>query len=258
MLEVSDLYFSHGHRETDVLGGVSLQARKGEITTVLGPNGCGKTTLFKCIGGLWKPRHGEVKFEGVDMLLQSHVQRARLLATVPQEHVPPFPYTVFEVVLMGRASRIGTLETPSRQDRHRADEALREAGIETLRDKAYTRLSGGEKQLVLIARALAQDAPVMLLDEPVSHLDFRHQLLILRKIRRLVRDKNLVALMTLHDPNLAMQFSDHVALMASGSVVSAGSPETVITEEGLKRVYGIDVRVISWNGFRIVHPEGDA
>ena len=258
MLEVRDLYFSHGQRETDVLQGVSLQARKGEITTVLGPNGCGKTTLFKCIGGLWKPRQGEVKFEGVDMLPQSHVQRARLLATVPQEHVPPFPYTVFEVVLMGRASRIGTLATPSRQDRHRADEALREAGIETLRDKAYTRLSGGEKQLVLIARALAQDAPVMLLDEPVSHLDFRHQLLILRKIRRLVRDKDLVALMTLHDPNLAIQFSDHVVLMASGSVVSAGSPETVITEEGLKRVYGIDVRVISWNGFRIVHPEGDA
>ncbi len=258
MLEVRDLYFSHGQREMDVLQGVSLQARKGEITTVLGPNGCGKTTLFKCIGGLWKPRQGEVKFEGVDMLTQSHVQRARILATVPQEHVPPFPYTVFEVVLMGRASRIGTLATPSRQDLDRADEALGEAGIETLRDKAYTRLSGGEKQLVLIARALAQDAPVMLLDEPVSHLDFRHQLLILRKIRRLVRDKDLVALMTLHDPNLAIQFSDRVVLMASGSVVSAGSPETVITEESLKHVYGIDVRVISWNGFRIVHPEGDA
>ena len=258
MLEVTDLYFSHGQRETDVLQGVSLQARKGEITTVLGPNGCGKTTLFKCIGGLWKPRQGEVRFEGVDMLPQSHVQRARLLATVPQEHVPPFPYTVFEVVLMGRASRVGTLATPSRQDRHRTDEALGEAGIETLRDKAYTRLSGGEKQLVLISRALAQDAPIMLLDEPVSHLDFRHQLLILRKVRRLVRDKNLVALMTLHDPNLALQFSDHVVLMNGGGIISAGSPETVITEESLKHVYGIDVRVISWNGFRIVHPEGDA
>jgi len=258
LLEVTDLYFSHGQRETDVLQGVSLQARKGEITTVLGPNGCGKTTLFKCIGGLWKPRQGEVRFEGVDMLPQSHVQRARLLATVPQEHVPPFPYTVFEVVLMGRASRIGTLATPSRQDRHRADEALREAGIESLRDKAYTRLSGGEKQLVLISRALSQDAPVMLLDEPVSHLDFRHQLLILRKIRHLVRDKNLVALMTLHDPNLAIQFSDHVVLMNGGGIVSAGSPATVITEESLKHVYGIDVRVITWNGFRIVHPKGDA
>jgi iron complex transport system ATP-binding protein len=177
---------------------------------------------------------------------------------VPQEHAPPFPYTVFEVVLMGRASRVGTLATPSRKDMDRTDEALGEAGIETLRDKPYTRLSGGEKQLALIARALAQDAPVMLLDEPVSHLDFRHQLLILRKIRRLVYDKNLVVLMTLHDPNLAIQFSDRVVLMASGSVVLAGSPETVITEESLKHVYGIDVRVISWNGFRIVHPEGDA
>ncbi len=258
MLEINDLYFSHGQRETDVLGGVSLRAHKGEITTVLGPNGCGKTTLFKCIGGLWEPRQGEVRFEDVDLLTQSHVQRARVLATVPQEHVPPFPYTVFEVVLMGRASRVRTLATPSRHDRDRADEALGEAGIETLREKAYTRLSGGEKQLVLIARALAQDAPIMLLDEPVSHLDFRHQLLILRKIRRLVRDKNLVALMTLHDPNLALQFSDHVVLMNGGGIVSAGSPETVITEESLKQVYGIDVRVISWNGFRIVHPKGDA
>ena len=116
----------------------------------------------------------------------------------------------------------------------------------------------GEKQLVLIARALAQDAPIMLLDEPVSHLDFRHQLLILRKIRRLAGEKRLIVLMTLHDPNLAIQFSDRVVLMASGGVASAGSPETVITEDSLKQVYGIDVRVISWNGFRIAYPEGGA
>ena len=258
MLQVSDLYFSHGQRETDVLRGVSLLAGEGEITTVLGPNGCGKTTLFKCIGGVWKPRQGEVKIEGLDILLQSHAQRARLIATVPQEHEAAFPYSVFEVVLMGRASRVGAFATPSRQDRRRADEALEEAGIESLRDKACTRLSGGEKQLVLIARALAQDAPIMLLDEPVSHLDFRHQLLILRKIRRLAGEKRLIVLMTLHDPNLAIQFSDRVVLMASGGVASAGSPETVITEESLKQVYGIDVRVITWNGFRIVHPEGGA
>ena len=199
-----------------------------------------------------------MKFEGVDMLTQSHVQRARILATVPQEHVPPFPYTVFEVVLMGRASRIGTLATPSRQDSASGGRGPGGGRDRDAEGQSLYQAERGEKQLVLIARALAQDAPVMLLDEPVSHLDFRHQLLILRKIRRLVRDKDLVALMTLHDPNLAIQFSDRVVLMASGSVVSAGSPETVITEESLKHVYGIDVRVISWNGFRIVHPEGDA
>jgi len=255
LLQVSDLYFSHGRREEDVLRGVGLEAEGGEITTVLGPNGCGKTTLFKCIGGVWKPQKGEVKLEGVDMLAQSHGERARLLATVPQEHEAAFPYSVFDMVLMGRASRVNALSTPSRQDRDRADEALIEAGIGNLRDKTYTRLSGGEKQLVLIARALAQDAPVLLLDEPVSHLDFRHQLLILRKIRGLTREKSLVTLMTLHDPNLAMLFSDCVALMDGGAVVSEGKPEAVISEEGLKAVYGIDVRVIAWNGFRIVYPE---
>ncbi len=145
-----------------------------------------------------------------------------------------------------------------RQDRHRAEEALEEAGIESLREKACTKLSGGEKQLVLIARAIAQDAPVMLLDEPVSHLDFRHQLLILRKIRRLAGEKQLIVLMTLHDPNLAMLFSDRVGLMNGGVVVSEGKPQAVITEDSLKQVYGIDVRVISWNGFRIVYPEGGA
>ena len=257
MLQVRDLHFGHGQREADVLRGVSLLAREGEITTVLGPNGCGKTTLFKCIGGIWKPRKGAVMLAGKEMLSQSHAERARLLAAVPQEHEAAFPYTVFDVVLMGRASRVGALSTPSRQDLSRTDEALSEAGIQNLKDKAYTRLSGGEKQLVLIARALAQDASVMLLDEPVSHLDFRHQLLILRKIRRLAYEKRLVVLMTLHDPNLAMLYSDRVVLMIHGAVVSEGKPQAVITEEALMQVYGIEVRVINWNGFRIVYP-GDA
>ena len=258
MLQVEGLYFSHGRAGQDVLQGVGLKARGGEITTVLGPNGCGKTTLFKCIGGIWKPQEGVMILDGKEMLGRSHVERARLLATVPQEHEAAFPYSVFDMVLMGRAARVGTFSTPSRQDRDRAGEALSEAGIEGLRDKPYTKLSGGEKQLVLIARALAQDAPLLLLDEPVSHLDFRHQLLILRKIRQLTREKSLVTLMTLHDPNLAMLFSDRVALMDMGAVVSEGTPQAVITEEGLKAVYRIDVRVIAWNGFRIVYPEGGA
>ena len=254
MLQVRNLHFGHVRSEADVLRGVGLEAARGEITTVLGPNGCGKTTLFKCIGGLWRPKNGEVVFDGVDILPQTHSQRARLLAAVPQEHEIPFPYSVFDVVLMGRASRIGAVASPSRHDRMRAQQALEETGIEGLREKACTKLSGGEKQLVFIARALAQDAPILLLDEPVSHLDFRHQQLILRKIRRLACEKRLVALMTLHDPNLAMLYSDRVVLMNRGAVVSEGKPQAVITEEALRQVYGIDVRVISWNGFRIVYP----
>jgi len=252
LLEVRGLYFRHGG-EADVLRGISLEARGGEITTVLGPNGCGKTTLFKCIGGIWRPQKGTVTLSGEDMLGLSHTERARLLATVPQEHEAAFPYSVFDMVLMGRASRIGALSTPSRQDHRRADEALSEAGIGDLRNKTYTKLSGGEKQLVFIARALAQDAAVLLLDEPVSHLDFRHQILILRKIRDLTREKNLVTLMTLHDPNLSMLFSDRVILMNGGIVVEGGNPEAVITEDNLKEVYGIDVRIMTSNGYRLVY-----
>jgi len=256
LLEVKGLHFRHGSHEADILRGVSLEASKGEITTVLGPNGSGKTTLFRCIGGIWKPRQGEIKLNGEDLLARSHEKRARLLAGVPQEHVPPFPYTAFEVVLMGRACHVGMFSMPGQRDCERANEALEMVGIPGLRDKAYTRLSGGEKQLVLIGRALAQEAPIMLLDEPVSHLDFRHQLLILRKIKVIAREKNLVVLMTLHDPNLALLFSDRVVLMNEGAIVAGGCPETVITEENLKAVYGIDVRVVSWNGFQMVYPGG--
>jgi len=127
-------------------------------------------------------------------------------------------------------------------------------GITHLKEKAYTRISGGERQLVLVARALAQEAPVMLLDEPTSHLDFRNQFLVLSKVRTLAKKKGLTVLMTLHDPNLAMAFSDKAVLIDEGCIVSNGAPEMVITEDNLKRVYGIDVVVINYNGIRMISP----
>jgi len=254
MIGVRDIVYSHPHVDKAVLSGVSLDAAQGMVTAVLGPNGSGKTTLFKCISGLWKPQRGDVMFQGRSILTQPHSKIARIIAVVPQEHEPPFPYSVFEAVTMGRAAHLSMFSTPSRQDYLKAEEAIERVGIPHLKDRAYTKISGGERQLVLIARALAQEAPVMLLDEPTSHLDFRNQVLVLSKVKEIAREKSVAVLMTIHDPNQAMLFSDRVAMISNGRVVSEGIPQEVITEASLSSVYGIDVSVIPVNGSNVIMP----
>jgi len=252
MLEVKGIHFRHQHLEEDVLKGVEFNAVGGEITTLLGPNGSGKTTVFKCIAGLWKPQRGEILFNKKDISNLPYEKRAKMLAIVPQEHEPPFPYSVLDAVLMGRVSHVSLFSSPSKYDYFKAEEAIESVGISHLKEKAYTRVSGGERQLVLIARALAQEAPVMLLDEPTSHLDFRNQVIVLNKIKEIARYKGLIVLMTLHDPNLAMLFSDKVVMMNNGHVISKGFPQEVITEDNLKSVYMIDVSVINWCGKKFI------
>ncbi|MGB9628632.1 MAG: ABC transporter ATP-binding protein [Thermodesulfobacteriota bacterium] len=254
MLEVRDLHFRHQHSGVDVLKDVTFKADLREVTTILGPNGSGKTTILKCVAGIWKPQKGKVLFDGKDILSFPSNRRAKIMAIVPQDHEPPFPYTVLDVVLMGRVAHVGLFSSPSRQDYLKAEEVTEVVGITHLRDKAYTNISGGERQLVLVARALAQEAPILLLDEPTSHLDFRNQIIVLSRVREIARQKKITVLMTLHDPNLAMSFSDKAILTYEGSIVSNGLPERVITEENLKRVYGIDVAVINFNGTRIISP----
>jgi iron complex transport system ATP-binding protein len=254
MLEVKGIHFRHQHLEEDVLKGVEFNAVGGEITTLLGPNGSGKTTVFKCIAGLWKPQRGEILFNKKDISNLPYEKRAKMLAIVPQEHEPPFPYSVLDAVLMGRVSHVSLFSSPSKYDYFKAEEAIESVGISHLKEKAYTRVSGGERQLVLIARALAQEAPVMLLDEPTSHLDFRNQVIVLNKIKEIARYKGLIVLMTLHDPNLAMLFSDKVVMMNNGHVISKGFPQEVITEDNLKSVYMIDVSVINWCGKKFICP----
>lgn len=254
MLEIKGVYFRHQARDSDILKGVEFEVTEGIMTTVLGPNGSGKTTLFKCICGLWKPQKGSISMDHRDLSLLSDGERARICAVVPQEHEPPFPYSVLDVVLMGRVSHISMFSSPSRHDYQKAEEAIGIVGVDHLKDRPYTKISGGERQLALVARALAQEAPILLLDEPTSHLDFRNQVLILNKVREIAQQKGLTVLMTLHDPNLSMLFSEKVILLNEGKVVSNGSPQEVITEENLKKVYKIDVSIINWNGKKIVYP----
>lgn len=257
MLKVKGVHFRHKESRSDILKEIDFDAYAGKMTTVLGPNGSGKTTLFKCIAGLWKPQKGAILFDGKDISGLSHKERAKIFAVVPQEHDPPFPYSVLDAVLMGRVSHVSMFSSPSKHDYLKAQEAIDTVGINHLKERPYTKISGGEKQLVLIARALAQESPVLLLDEPTSHLDFRHQVAVLKKVKEITRKKGLITLMTLHDPNLAMIFSDKVVMINDGHVVSNGLPQEVITKENLKSVYGIDVSVVNWNGTKIIYPKID-
>jgi iron complex transport system ATP-binding protein len=254
MIRIDDLHFRHPKSDRAVLQGIRLRAGKGQLTTILGPNGCGKSTLFRCIAGLWRPERGEILFEEKSILNCSHQERARRIAVVPQDHEPPFPYSVFDAVLMGRAAHVGLCCAPSKKDRQMAEQAIDKVGIGHLREKTYTKISGGERQLVLVARALAQDARAMLFDEPTSHLDFCNQVRVLRKIREIIAERRVTAIVTIHDPNAAMLFSDSVALVKDGRVVTQGPPRDVITEKNLQAVYGIEVAIGRINGAMVVIP----
>ncbi|PMP95565.1 MAG: ABC transporter ATP-binding protein [Thermodesulfobacterium geofontis] len=255
MLEIKNLSFKHKGQKEEILKDISFVANQGEITTILGPNGTGKTTLFKCITGVWGNYRGEiiVNKKKVDNL--SFTERAKFFSVVPQDHEPPFPYSVFEVVLMGRASYVGIFSSPNKRDYEKVEETLELIGIYHLRDKPYTKISGGERQLTLIARALVQETPVIILDEPTSHLDFKNQQLILSKIKEITKEKSLITVITLHDPNLASLFSDKVVIIKDGKVLHNGHPSEVMNKSILKEVYGVEVEVIKYNGINLVFPK---
>jgi len=242
ILELRDLHCGYGRRA--VLSHVDLTVAPGENLCLLGPNGVGKTTLFRTILGAIPPLSGEMRIDGKSISGQSRRQRARQMAYVPQAHTAPFPFHVMDVVLTGRTAHIPLTAAPSHHDEEVALGALERMGIADLADRAYTELSGGERQLVLIARALAQDPRVLIMDEPSSHLDFGNQARLLALIKSLVHERDLAVLMSSHFPNHAFACASRVALVKEGRLVAVGAPVDVLTESSLEDIYGIPVRIL--------------
>ena len=242
ILELRDMACGYGRRE--VLSEVNLSVAFGENLCLLGPNGVGKTTLFRTILGAIRPMRGEVLVDGRNIAEQSLRGRARLMAYVPQAHTAPFPFHVLDVVLTGRTAHIPLTSSPSRHDREVAHAALERMGVADLAERPYTELSGGERQLVLIARALAQEPRVLIMDEPSSHLDFGNQARLLALIKSLVEEGDLAVLMSSHFPNHAFACATRVGLIKSGRLVALGSPDAVLTEASLEDIYGIPVRIL--------------
>ncbi|AOY77792.1 ABC transporter ATP-binding protein [Clostridium formicaceticum] len=241
-LEVRGAVCGYGTKK--VVKNISLSIQSGEILCLLGPNGVGKTTLFKSILGFLKLLGGEILLNGKNIQNASKLQLAKAVGYVPQAHTPPFPFTVLDVVIMGRTAHLGMFASPSRTDKEIAEHALETLGISFLKDRIYTEISGGERQMVLIARALTQQPEILIMDEPTSNLDFGNQIRVLQQINRLSQ-KGLGVIMTSHFPNHVFLCSNKVALMQQNHVFMVGSVDEVVTEENLKSAYGIDVKITS-------------
>jgi len=241
-LEVKDV--SCGYALKTVVSGISLAMTSGDLLCLLGPNGVGKTTFFKALLGLLKVQSGKILLNGEDISTWPHRKIATKVGYVPQTHSPPFPFKVLDVVVMGRAAHVGMFSSPSLRDRTIAEEALAALGIAHLAERVYTELSGGERQLVMIARALAQQPEILIMDEPTSNLDFGNQIKVLGHIKRLTEGRRLGVIMTTHLPNHAFLCASKVAVMGHDRSFTIGTPETVITGTYLKQVYGVEVKVI--------------
>ncbi len=239
-LEAIKLAF--GYPERPVGQDASLSVETGEILCLLGPNGCGKTTLFKTLLGLLPAQGGEVTLDGASLAALTRPEIARRIAYVPQAQQMPFPYEVLDVVLMGRISHRGLFAGPGPADVSAALAALADLGIADLAHRDMTRLSGGQRQLVMIARAIAQSAPIIVMDEPTASLDFGNQVRVLTEIRNLASRRTAIVLST-HDPDHAFAVATRVILMTDGHFVAAGTPGEVLRADRLEKVYGVKVSV---------------
>ncbi len=240
-LEARGVGFAYGRRA--VVAGVELAVAPGELVGVIGPNGSGKTTLVRLLSGVLRPDTGEVRLDGRPLRSWSRAEIARRMAVVAQDPPLTFAFTALEIVLMGRAPHLARLGFPGPHDLTCARAAMERLEVADVADRPLDRLSGGERQRVLLARALAQDAGVLLLDEPTTHLDLRHQTGIYDVVRALCRDAGAAVVTVLHDLNLAALYCDRLVLMAGGRVAATGPPAAVLDAATLAAAYGVAVDV---------------
>jgi ABC-type cobalamin/Fe3+-siderophores transport system ATPase subunit len=241
-LELRNLSCGYGQRK--VVDSISLSMNTGEVIGLLGANGCGKTTLIKTILGLLPVQGGEVLLDGKNIKNWTSARIARVIGYIPQMHTPPFPFQVVDVVLMGRTAHINPFASPSSKDVKIAEQALEMLSISYLRDRIYTEISGGERQLVLIARALAQEPRILIMDEPTASLDFGNQIKVLCHVKQLA-GMNIAVLMSCHFPEHAFLYSNRVVLLNEGRILHSGTPGETITAERLKTLYGVEVDIVT-------------
>ena len=251
MLSVDNITFNYGG--TPVFRDVSFQVDSGSLCALFGPNGTGKTTLFKCCLNFLKISRGAIAIGATPVHGRQAGQLARLVAYVPQEHRLSFPYTVREIVLMGRTPHLGGSFGIRETDKIQVLDALRLLGILHLSGRRYNELSGGQRQLVLLARALAQQTPLLLLDEPTASLDFDNQLLIWKVLKQLSRQGKAILVGT-HDPNHVLWFCDQVIVLGNKGVIAAGPPADSLNEKVLGRIYSSECRVVDVGKLQVVLP----
>jgi len=240
MLEVKSLAFSYGNRP--IFENVSFSLKKGEIMCILGPNGAGKSTLIKCIAGILKPATGSVYIQGEDTVSLGVRGIARNIGYVPQQNEVVFPFTVLDFVVMGRAPHLSMFASPGAEDIKLAKDSLAMVGISDLAERPVAKLSGGQSQMVLIARALVQKPALLLLDEPTSHLDFGNQILVLETVQKLA-SLGMSIVMNTHMPDHAFLLGDRAAALSGGRLVAVGKVETVVTSKMMSSVYGVNVAI---------------
>lgn len=249
-LEIQRVQFKYG--SVPVLEDVSLEVKGGEILSLVGPNGSGKSTLLKCINGILKPKGGTILIEERDVSTMGLKEMARSLGYVPQSSPSSFPLTVFDTVLLGRKPHVNW--KLGERDKEIAFGTLRMMELENMAFRMFNELSGGEQQKVLMARALCQEPQVLLLDEPTSNLDLKHQLETLQLVTNMVKDKSLSVVMAMHDLNLASRFSTKMVMLRQGRIYAAGKAEETLNPGNIREVYGVETAIHSDSGRPYIVP----
>jgi len=244
-LEISNICF--GYKSTPVLDSITMSVTSGEVVALVGPNGSGKTTLLKCIARMLKPKGGSIIIEGQNLDKVGPKDIAKLMGYVPQSATNVFPCTVFDAVLIGRRPYLTW--GVGKEDRRIISQTLGVMGLQHMAERPFNEISAGEQQKVLIARALAQEPQVLLLDEPTSNLDLRHQLEVLSTLQKATKERRISAIIAIHDLNLASRFSDKIVFLKDRHIYDAGEPRAVLTVDNVRSVYGVEVVINDNSGW---------